>query len=72
MSGSRFLFSGVAYQMITASTSFACEKSVGRREPIGPFKFRDGIGGDVLDIASTLIQRFHFLGIDVESLHLHT
>ncbi len=56
----------------STSDDYMLMHSSGRRKLAGLFEFRNGIGGDVLNTASTLIQRFHFLGIDAQSHHLHT
>ena len=71
ISGSRFLFSGVGTQMMTASTSLMRRKSVEAENLPRLHHFRHGLGGNVLDIASAGVQGVDLGRIDVQPQHGH-
>ncbi len=69
MSGSRFLFSGVGTQMITASTSFTRLKSA-EAENRPAFTCSASAGGfDVLDVTLPRVERVDFGLVNVQSQH---
>ena len=71
MSGSRFLFSGVGTQMITASTCLIEAEIGGGGKRFGLHRFGDGLGGNVLDVAAPGVQRLDFGRINVQPDDIH-
>ena len=66
MSGSRFLFSGVGTQMMTASIFLTWRKSVEAEKLAGLDQFGDGGGLNVFDIAAPLRDGVHLGAIHVQ------
>ena len=72
MSGSRFLFSGVGTQMMTASTSRIRLKSLVAEKVPARTASATAFGGDVLDVALALVERVHLGRIHIQSQHRYT